>query len=49
VGFSLEQIQQLLREDLSAAELRGMMRMKHAELERHLQAEQARLARVDVR
>jgi len=26
-----------------------MMRVKHAELERHLQAEQARLARVEAR
>ncbi|MBL7063117.1 MAG: GyrI-like domain-containing protein [Anaerolineae bacterium] len=49
LGFSLEQIQRLLRDDLSAAELRGMMRMKHAELERQVQAEQARLARVEAR
>ena len=49
LGFSLEQIQELLREDLSAAELRGMMRLKHAELERLVQAEQARLARIEAR
>lgn len=49
LGFSLEQIRRLLRDDLSAAELRGMMRMKHAELERQVQAEQARLARVEAR
>ncbi len=49
LGFSLEQIQRLLRDDLSAAELRGMMRMKHAELERQVQAEQSRLARVEAR
>jgi predicted transcriptional regulator YdeE len=49
LGFSLEQIRQLLRDDLSAAELRGMMRLKHAELERQVQAEQARLARVEAR
>ncbi len=49
LGFSLEQIQRLLQDDLSAAELRGMMRMKHAELERRLQAEQVRLARVEAR
>lgn len=49
LGFSLEQIQQLLRDDLPAAELRGMMRLKHAELERHLRVEQARLARVEAR
>ena len=33
LGFSLEQIRQLLRDDLPAAELRGMMRMKQAEVE----------------
>jgi len=49
LGFSLEQVRELLRDDLSAAELRGMVRMKHAELERQVQAEQARLARVAAR
>ena len=49
LGFSLEQIRRMLRDDLSAAELRGMMRMKHAELERHIDSEQARLARVEAR
>lgn len=49
LGFSLEQIRELLRDDLSAAELRGMMRMKHAELERQVQSEQARLVRVEAR
>ena len=49
LGFSLEQVRELLRDDLSAAELRGMVRMKHAEIERQVQAEQARLARVAVR
>ncbi|MBN1179692.1 MAG: GyrI-like domain-containing protein [Anaerolineae bacterium] len=46
LGFSLEQIRQLLHDDLPAAELRGMMRLKYAEIERLVQAEQARLARV---
>lgn len=49
LGFSLEQIRQLLRSDLPVAELRGMMRMKHAELEQELQVEQARLARIEAR
>lgn len=49
LGFSLEQIQKLLREDLPAAELRGMMRMKQAEIERQIEAEQFRLARVEAR
>jgi predicted transcriptional regulator YdeE len=49
LGFSLEQIQQLLRSDLSAAELRGMLRLKYAELEQQIQTEQARLARIEAR
>lgn len=49
LGFSLEQIQQLLREDLPAAELRGMMCMKQADLERQIQTEQTRLERVEER
>jgi predicted transcriptional regulator YdeE/DNA-binding transcriptional MerR regulator len=49
LGFSLQQVQQLLQDDVDAAELRGMMRMKHAELERQVQTEQARLERVAAR
>jgi predicted transcriptional regulator YdeE len=49
LGFTLDQIQQLLREDLSGAELRGMMRMKHAELEQRIQEGQMRLTRVKAR
>ena len=49
LGFSLEQIGKLLKDDLSAIELRGMMKFKHAELEREIQEEQARMARVEAR
>ncbi len=49
LGFSLEQITALLREDLPYTELRGMMRLKQAELARRIQAEQSRLARVEAR
>ena len=49
LGFSLEQITKLLGEDLPYAELRGMMRLKQAELEQSIQAEQARLERVEAR
>lgn len=49
LGFSLEQIQQVLEQDLSLAELRGMMRLRRAELERHIQEEQARMERVEAR
>jgi predicted transcriptional regulator YdeE len=49
LGFSLEQIQKILEEDLSTAELRGMMRLKQAELEQHIQQEQARLGQIEAR
>jgi predicted transcriptional regulator YdeE len=49
LGFSLEQTQKILQEDLSMAELRGMMRLKQAELEQHIQHEQTRLNQIDAR
>jgi predicted transcriptional regulator YdeE len=49
LGFSLDQIRQLLCDDLTAAELRGMMRLRSVELERRIQSEQARLLRVEAR
>lgn len=49
LGFSLEQIKQLLTGGLSAEELRGMLRLKKVELELHLQEEQLRLTRVEKR
>jgi predicted transcriptional regulator YdeE len=49
LGFSLEQIQDMLRDDIPAAELRGMLKLKHAELQRRVLDEQARLARVEAR
>jgi predicted transcriptional regulator YdeE len=49
LGFSLEQIKRMLREDLPAAELRGMIQVKYAELERLVDAEHARLTRVAAR
>ena len=49
LGFSLEQIRSILSDDLSAAELRGMLRLKQAELERRLRDEQARLQRIEAR
>jgi DNA-binding transcriptional MerR regulator len=49
LGFSLEQIAQLLDENLSTAEMRGMLRMKQMELTSRLQEEQSRLARVEIR
>lgn len=49
LGFSLEQVKDVLRKDLPAGELRGMLRFKHAELEQLLREEQARLSRVEAR
>jgi len=49
LGFSLEQVTQLLDADLSTAEMRGMLKMKQIELAERLETEQARLARVEMR
>ncbi len=49
LGFELSQITQLLDEDLPPAQLRGMLRMKQIELQHRVQAEQERLARVEIR
>jgi len=49
LGFSLEQIAQLLSEDLPAAQLRGMLRLRQAELSQHVQDELDQLARVEAR
>jgi DNA-binding transcriptional MerR regulator len=49
LGFSLEQIAQLLDEDLSSSEMRGMLRMKQAELREKVQDELSRLERVEAR
>ncbi len=49
LGFSLEQIAHLISENLSIAEMRGMLRMKQMELAEKVEDEQARLARVEMR
>lgn len=49
LGFTLEQIGRILQDNLTLDELRGMLRLKCAELERHIEEEQARLARVEAR
>lgn len=48
LGFSLEQIDQVLN-GLTLEQLRGMLKMKHAEVERQLAHEQERLARITAR
>src|SRR5713226_2408433 len=49
LGFSLEQIAQLLEEDLSLEQLRGMFTLKQAQTQQMIDTEQARLARIAAR
>jgi DNA-binding transcriptional MerR regulator/effector-binding domain-containing protein len=49
LGMSLEQIAQALREDLGAAELRGMLLMRRTETERAIEAESQRLRQIEAR
>lgn len=49
LGLSLEQVGQVLQGGLSAEQLRGMLRLKQAELEQHLAEEEDRLRRVAAR
>jgi DNA-binding transcriptional MerR regulator len=49
LGLSLAQIARLLDGDLPPAQIRGMLRLKQAELQQQVQEEQARLARVEWR
>ncbi len=49
LGFSLEQIERLLNENVSMKELRGMLLLRQADAERQVLEEQARLARVAAR
>ncbi|HEX6271039.1 MAG TPA: MerR family DNA-binding protein, partial [Anaerolineales bacterium] len=49
LGFSLEQITGLLDNDLSAAQLLGMLKVKRAEVEEQIQQERQKLNRLEVR
>lgn len=49
LGFSLDQIAQLLQDHVSAEQIEGMLRLKQAEIERHIETEQQRLLRVQAR
>ena len=49
LGFSLEQIAKLLDENISTEEIRGMLRVKHLEIQQRLLEDQVRLARVEMR
>lgn len=49
LGFSLEQVAEMLDEDVPASQLRAMLTLKKAELHQRLQSEQNRLAQVEAR
>lgn len=49
LGLALDQIGQLLKDNLSPEQIRGMLRLKQAEIRQQVQEEQARLARVEQR
>jgi DNA-binding transcriptional MerR regulator len=47
LGFSLAQIAGFLNDDLSPEEIRGMLKLRRAEIEQHLHEEHERLAQVE--
>lgn len=49
LGFTLDQIRQLIHDDVSPAEMRGMFRLKQAELQSLIQSETERLKRIEAR
>jgi DNA-binding transcriptional MerR regulator len=49
LGFTLEQVRSVMTEVVTAAELRGMLRLRQAEIQSQIQDETARLARVEAR
>ncbi|UED88413.1 MerR family transcriptional regulator [Streptomyces profundus] len=49
LGFTLDQVRVILDEEPDASELRGMLRLRRAELESALAADAARLAQVEAR
>lgn len=49
LGFTLEQVGRILNERLSATEIRGMLRLRRAELAQAVTEAESRLARVETR
>jgi DNA-binding transcriptional MerR regulator len=49
LGFTLRQVASILDEHVTAAELRGMLKLRQAELEQQIAADAARLAHVEAR
>jgi len=48
LGFSLEEIGRLLEGELSAEQMRGMLKLRRAEIRQRVEAEAERLERVDI-
>jgi len=49
LGFTLQQVQAILAEQVGVAELRGMLRLRRAEIKARIEDEMTRLARVEAR
>jgi DNA-binding transcriptional MerR regulator len=49
LGFTLQQVQSILDEQVGVAELRGMLKLRQAELQAQIAGDTARLARVEAR
>lgn len=49
LGFSLEQIAQMLDEGLSSEQMLGMFKLKRAEIERQVQEDQMKISRLEAR
>ena len=49
LGFTLQQVQEIVAESVGAAELRGMLRLRSSQLEQQIAADAARLRQVEVR
>lgn len=49
LGFSLEEIARLLAKNVSLEEIRGMLRLKELEIQKRLEEDQYRLAKVEMR
>lgn len=49
LGFSLEQVSSMLDDPIAPDEIRGMLRLKRAQIEELLMEEQARLERIELR
>lgn len=47
IGFGLEQIREILTEQVSVEELRGMLRLRRVQIEQSVEEEQERLRRVE--